>query len=222
MNRSFSIVLLLVLLFAAGCGDDKSNSNLASTSDSLSKPDSEVRGAKIFLYDRGEVTTKILATRIVKFEALDSTVAFKLNIDMLDSTGRVTTKVVGDSGIIRDNKGLMKIYGNLDVNVLDTAGKVTTNIVGDSGTFHENNEMADIYGNVVVVTEDSARLETDYLWYDPLTRRIKTDAFVRITRGKDVVTGWGLDADNKLTRIKILNKVSGQLHNVEEAESDSN
>ncbi len=222
MIRYFNVALLLVLLLAAGCSTEKNSANLTSDSDSLAKPDSEVRGAKIFLYDRGEVTTKIVATKIVKFEAADSTVAYKLNIDMLDSTGRVTTKVVGDSGIIRDNKGLMKIYGNLDVNVLDTAGKVTTNIVGDSGEFHENNEMANIYGNVVVVTEDSAKLETDYLWYDSFTKRIKTDAFVRITRGKDVVTGWGLDADNKLTRIKILNKVSGQLNNVEEAESDSN
>ncbi len=222
MKTYLSILFVLAMLAVSGCGDGKSNPNLASDGDSLNKPDSEVRGARIFLYSKGEVTTKILAERIVKFEAADSTLAYKLNIDMLDSAGQVATRVVGDSGIIRDNKGLIKIYGNVDVNVLDTAGNVTTNIVGDSGMFRENNELADIYGNVVVVTEDSARLETDYLWYDSNTRRIKTDAFVRITRGNDVVTGWGLDADNKLTRIKILNRVSGKLNNVEEVDSQAN
>jgi hypothetical protein len=222
MKTYISIILVLMLLAISGCGDGKSNPNQASDSDTLNKPDSEVRGAKIFLYDKGEVTTRIRAERIIKFEAADSTVAYKLNIDMLDSAGNVSTQVVGDSGIIRENKGLMKIYGNLDIDVLDSAGNVSTNIVGDSGMFRENNELADIYGNVVVVTEDSARLETDYLWYDSYTRRIKTDAFVRITRGDDVVTGWGLDADNKLTRIKILNKVSGKLKNVEQVDSQDN
>ncbi len=171
-----SLVLLL-----AGCGGDNSNtSNVASTNDSLARPDSEVSGAKIYLYDKGEITSAIMSEKIIKFEEKDSTMAYRLDIDIYDSTGHVSTEVVGDSGIIREAKGVINIYGN-----------------------------------VVVITDDSTKLETEYLWWDSNTDRIKTDAFVRITRGEDVITGWGLDADNRLKDFKILSQVSGTIEDPE-------
>jgi len=179
--KKYIILLLLILMVIAGCSNEENtNNNISSLADTLAKPDSEVHGAKIYLYKKGEVTAEIKADKIVKFEAKDSTMAYNLNIKILDSLGKVSTKVFGDSGIIHESKGLLNIYGN-----------------------------------VVVISENKTKLETDYLWWNSKTDRIKTDAFVRITEGKDVVTGWGLDADNKLSRIKILNRVSGTLSNPE-------
>ena len=166
-----------MVILLAGCSSDNSNvSNLSAADDSLSRPDSEVSGARIFLYKKGQVTSEIYSAKIIKFEEKDSTAAYKLDINIFDSTGSVSTHIVGDSGFIRENKGLMNIFGN-----------------------------------VVVDTDDSTRLETEYLWWDSNTDRITTDAFVRITRGDDVITGWGLDADNRLKDFKILSQVSGTI-----------
>jgi len=176
--NSFVKTALLGLLFLGllvGCsGQEPSATDRPGVNDSASKPDTEVSGAKIYLYDRGRVTTEILSEKIIKFESNDSTMAYKLDIDVLDSTGQVSTQIVGDSGIIREATG--QLY---------------------------------IYGNVVVITEDKSRLETDYLWWDSKADKIKTDAFVKITREDDVITGWGLEADEKLNSYKILNQVSG-------------
>lgn len=176
--RSFVIYALSGLLFClmvAGCtGQDPSTNNASGLADSTSKPDTEVSGATIYLYDRGRVTTEIVSEKIVKFETNDSTMAYRLDIDVLDSLGQSSTHIVGDSGIIRESTGMLYIYGN-----------------------------------VVVVTSDQSRLETEYLWWDSKSDKIKTDAFVTITREGDVITGWGLEADERLKGYKILNQVSG-------------
>ena len=63
------VVAAFVALALTGCGSDNSNtSNVASADDSLTRPDSEVSGAKIYLYDKGQVTSSIVSDKIIKFE----------------------------------------------------------------------------------------------------------------------------------------------------------
>lgn len=172
---TYMLVLAALTLLLAACADSDRTSNETDRTDTL-LPDSELTEAKIFLYD-GEVrTAEIESARIVKFSSIDSTMAYDLNVSVLDTAGEVTTHVVGDSGVIRETTGFM-----------------------------------DMYGNVVLTTEDSAKLQTEYLFWDSHQEKIRTDAFVRITQKEDVVTGWGLEANEDLTRIKILREVSGTI-----------
>ena len=177
MSRQVWIIILLGIVGLTGCGKEQTAStDQAAPRDSTLQPDSEVSGARIYLYDRGRVTTEIVAEKIVKFEALDSTMAYTLNIDIYDSTGAATANIVGDSGIIREGTGNLSLYGN-----------------------------------VVVITSDSSKLETEYLYWDSEVDSIKTDAFVRLTKGENVFTGWGLQADQQLHSTKILSRVSGTI-----------
>lgn len=173
---------LVLLVLVAGCSDRETSKSAETTlMDSTRRPDSEVGGARIYLYDRGQITTEILADKIFKFEINDSTMGYELAIQFFDSTGGIASTVVGDSGVIRENQGHLQIYGH-----------------------------------VVVVSQDSSRLETDYLSWNPRTRRIQTDAFVRITDIQgNVITGWGMEADRNLGRIKILRHVSGTVRETE-------
>ena len=175
---AYIFVLLPVVsaLIWTGCGTEQStDKSNAVMSDSAMLPDAEVLGATIKLYEGGQVTTRILADKIVKYESIDSTMGYGLDIDLYDSAGVVTSHIVGDSGVIRENAGLLHIFGN-----------------------------------VVVVTNDNRRLESDDLMWDKVSDQITTDAFVRITRGDDVVTGWGLEANNSLTQVRIK-RASGEM-----------
>ncbi|MEK7775347.1 MAG: LPS export ABC transporter periplasmic protein LptC [Candidatus Zixiibacteriota bacterium] len=169
-------ILILVAIIAGCSSRERTATDSAKTSDTSVRPDSEVRGATIYLYEAERVTAEIHATRILKYQAKDSTMAYTVNVDAFDSLGALSTTLVGDSGLVREESGIM-----------------------------------DVFGNVVVTTPDNATLQTDYLFWDSRTEKIRTDAFVRITRGQDTMTGWGLEADEKLTRLKILNRVSGKL-----------
>ena len=169
--------ILLIAAIIAGCSSrERTSTDSSRIADTISRPDSEVRGATIYLYEGERVTAEIHATRILKYQAKDSTMAYTVNVDAFDSLGALSTTLVGDSGLVREESGIM-----------------------------------DVFGNVVVTTPDQAILHTDYLYWDSRTEKIRTDAFVRITRGPDTMTGWGLEADEKLTRLKILNRVSGKL-----------
>jgi LPS export ABC transporter protein LptC len=171
----------VALIGLTGCSSDKtSKSNQLESSDSVMRPDSEVRHARIYLYDKGRITTEIYSEEIHKFEDLDSTMGYQLDIDFFDTTGQVMSQVVGDSGVIRENSGQLSIYGN-----------------------------------VVVITEDNTKLETDYLFWNTTTDKIYTDAFVKITTEDGVLTGWGLEGDQKLSSYQILSKVSGSAKDVD-------
>ena len=176
----FVATLIILIVVASGCGRDDSSSTArpsgvdSSQRDSATHPDSEVRGAKIYLYDRGVVTAEIVAAKLRQFDSMDSTMAYELDIDVLDSLGNITSEVTGDSGIIRENNGRFTIFGN-----------------------------------VVVVSENRSKLETDYLYWDSKSDRIHTDAFVRVTTDDEIVTGWGMEADQRMHSYKILNRISG-------------
>jgi len=101
----------------------------------------------------------------------------------------------------------------VDADFFDSLGQKISTLVGDSSLTRENSGHLWVYGNVVVVVlENNTRLETDYLHWNPDIKKIQTDAYVKITKNGDVVTGWGMEADQKLTRIKILKQVSGSFH----------
>lgn len=175
MYRLIAILLLSVLIF--GCSQKTlSEADQAVSPDSLQLPDSEVTIATIYLYDREKVTSEIRAELIRRYESIDSTMAYVLDVDFLDSLGQISSNVIGDSGVIKEQSGKLRIYGN-----------------------------------VVVVTQDSSRLETDYLTWDPNSGKIESDAFVKFTRGDNIMTGWGMEADPDLGRLKILRDVSGSV-----------
>lgn len=177
------ILFTALLLMALGCSQSENNPKTGiEPVDTTATPDTELQEATIYLYKKDQITTEINARKIMKFDDIDSMMAYTLDIDLIDSSGKVTTQIVGDSGVIRETAGVLRIFGN-----------------------------------VLVLTENGLKLETDYLWWDSNTDRIKSDDFVKITRTEtgDVMSGWGLDSDKDLSSIKILDRVSGSINDLD-------
>ncbi len=171
------VAAFLSALMLIGCtNDETASSSRLSEADSIRLPDTEAFGARIQLYDGSRVTTAVEAERVVKYTAVDSTMAYGLDIDVFDTTGKHTADIVGDSGIIREKTGDMSLYGN-----------------------------------VVVNTSDGIKLMTEFLYWDAQVDSVKTHAYVRLTRGEDVISGYGLQADQRLHSTKILRQVSGTI-----------
>ncbi|MCP4686074.1 MAG: LPS export ABC transporter periplasmic protein LptC [bacterium] len=180
LYRLLTSLLLLAALFVGCSEQNASKDSSPSTVDSANLPDSEVSGATIYLFHRGELTTEIRADRILKFEAADSTMGYQLDIDFLDSASQIMSNLVSDSGVIRE----------------------TTNHL-------------QAYGHVVVITHDSLKLETDFLTWNPEIDKIQTDAFVKFTKEGNVFTGWGMEANRDLSRLRILNQISSNAIDLE-------
>ena len=200
--------------FARKTGEDAVKNS--ETPDSAVRPDTELKGTTIHLYDRGRVTSAIQALRILKYESKDSTMGYTVHASFYDSTGAISSTLVGDSALIREKTIRQSVYGHVLITSYDAEGKVSATATGDSAVVTEGTNHMHLYGQVVVESESNRKLETDYLHWNPEINKFQTDSFVRVTQGGSVLTGWGLEADQKLNRFKILNKVSGTIQ-----ESDS-
>ncbi|MEA2031789.1 MAG: LPS export ABC transporter periplasmic protein LptC [candidate division Zixibacteria bacterium] len=210
--------LLMIFLFVgvlAGCNNESLSNSGDGLADSINFPDSKISGARIDLFDGNQMTTEILADRIIEFNDSDSSIAYTLDITNFDSLKQETSIITGDSGIIREQAGFVVIYGNVVVITkdltFDSLNQESSRITGDSGIIHEQTDESVIYGNVVVITEDSTKLETEVLHWNPETGRIHTDAFVRFTTNDgSILRGWGFEADQRIREYTIFHRVSGE------------
>ncbi|HEX5133115.1 MAG TPA: LPS export ABC transporter periplasmic protein LptC [Candidatus Krumholzibacteria bacterium] len=89
----------------------------------------------------------------------------------------------------------------------DKMGNLQSTLTSEKGEYSlESHDML-AYGNVVVVTFKGEVLETDSLRYMNETDKIVSDSFVKLTRGKDVLTGIGLECDHTLDAVNIKKDV---------------
>ncbi len=157
--------LLVLLLGSCSSRDDTvKNSEIA---DSLDRPDTELKGTTIHLYDRGRVTSTIQAERILKFESKDSTMGYVVNASFFDSSGAMNSTLVGDSALIREKTIRQSVYGHVLITSYDSEGNVTATATGDSAVVTEGTNHMQLFGQVVVESEGTRKLETDYLHWNP-------------------------------------------------------
>ncbi|MFH1754436.1 MAG: LPS export ABC transporter periplasmic protein LptC [Candidatus Latescibacterota bacterium] len=101
------------------------------------------------------------------------------------------------------DKPHIEFYGN--------TGELQTTLTSDQGEYYE--DLGDLlaYGNVIVVSTDGDELETDSLFWVNSKNKIISNSFVTLTRGKDVITGYGLECDNDLSSAVIKRDVEARI-----------
>lgn len=89
----------------------------------------------------------------------------------------------------------------------DKMGNLQTTLTADKGEYLLDTHDMLAYGNVVAVSFKGEVLETDSLRYLNEADKIVSDSFVKLTRGRDVVTGIGLECDHTLDSVEIKKNV---------------
>lgn len=93
--------------------------------------------------------------------------------------------------------------------LFDEAGDSSATIVADEMIYYESERRIESKGNVIVNTIDEKRLETEFLIWLELERRVQTSGFVHITSPRENIQGYNLDADEDLENYEIA-RVTGQ------------
>lgn len=93
----------------------------------------------------------------------------------------------------------------------DKEGNPRTTLVSESGEYSEETRDMLAFGNVVVRSVDGDVLETDSLLWSNERDRILSNSFVKLTRGDDVLTGWGLECDPNLNWVNIKRNVEATI-----------
>jgi len=102
--------------------------------------------------------------------------------------------------------------------IYDQEGKHISTLRADSGWIREKRQEITVLGNVVVKSDQGVILETQSLSWNPRTNKVTTEDFVKITKGKDIITGYGLEADQGLKELKIKKEVKGKIKEVSKEE----
>jgi LPS export ABC transporter protein LptC len=97
------------------------------------------------------------------------------------------------------------------IQFFDEDGHLQTTLTSRSGEYLLDSHDMVAYGDVVVVSVEGDVLETDSLRYVNQTDRIVSDSFVKLTRGNDVVTGYGLECDHELGSVDIKRDVKARI-----------
>jgi LPS export ABC transporter protein LptC len=105
----------------------------------------------------------------------------------------------------------LKKAKKLHVDFYGRDGSQTSVLRADSGVIQEGKQKVEALGNVVVTTQEGVKLQTQSLRWNPQDAKIVTDDFVTITKGRDLITGYGLEADQELKHFVIKKKVKGEI-----------
>ena len=142
-------------------------------------------------------------------------------------------QVMENSTITFSDKGInsaviwakyIEVYEKLDlkkakqvrIDFYDKDGVHTSVLVADSGRIQERKHKFEALGHVVVTTDEGIKLSTQSLRWDPDINKIVTDDFDTITKSQNVITGYGLEADQQLKHIIIKKQVKGKITDISE------
>ena len=106
----------------------------------------------------------------------------------------------------------------VELEFYDSEGNVETRLTANYAIQWEKEGRMEARNDVVVVNKDGDKLNTEHLHWDRNKRKIRSEAFVRITTEEQVLWGDGLEANEDFTEYKILNP-KGQLYIREESDS---
>jgi len=71
--------------------------------------------------------------------------------------------------------------------------------------YTDNKNLWELQDSVVAVNEKGERLETELLFWDQKKALIYTDRFVKITTEDQIIQGYGLESDPRLSKRRIKN-----------------
>lgn len=136
---------------------------------------------------------------------------------MPTQTGKNITMLYSDSAILKIklnaphmlmyDKGVKEPMTILPKGVLvkffDKKGNEETSLKGNYAVRYETSQRMEIKYNVEVVNIKGEKLNTELLIWDEQKKKITSNAFVKITTAKEVITGNGLEANQDFTRYEI-------------------
>ena len=175
---------------------------------------------------------------ILLFFVIISFAACENDIDVVNSITALAEKklplessknvefIYSDSAIVRarlkapqiDRYGGKKPYLELPLGMnivfFQETKKEQTNLTANYGIAYDNGngvmEKMEAKGNVIVINEKGEKLNTEHLIWNAFTKKIYTEAFVKITTKDQVIWGDGMEADQDFSEYQIKN-VKGEI-----------
>ena len=88
--------------------------------------------------------------------------------------------------------------------------KLEATLSANYGIHYPQRKRMEVKYNVVVVNKNGETLNTEHLIWDEVTKKIHSDAFVKITTAKEIIMGNGFESNEDLTQY-VIKDVTGTI-----------
>lgn len=169
----FRILLLIVVVFFYSCENKVEEVNFITSENEKKLPVESAQNVEMFYSDSAAVKARLKSPQADRYVG-------KINFTLFP-------------------KGM-------DITFFDFAQKEESRLTADYGIAYENaNGMSRMVAkrNVVVVNKKGEKLNTEHLVWDAVTKKVYTDAFVKITTEDEVLLGDGLIANEDFSEYEI-------------------
>jgi len=103
------------------------------------------------------------------------------------------------------------VTDNPRITFFDENGEISSVLTADKGEYNQETHDLTALGNVVVTTKEGYTLETESLIMIRELGEIHSEDFVKVTRGNDVLTGYGFQGYPELKNVDIKRDVRAYL-----------
>lgn len=125
-------------------------------------------------------------------------------------SGRVQWKLAAPRAL-RYNARNVFLLEKPTIEFYDQMGNLQTTLVAKNGEYSTITHDMLAYGDVVATSIKGEVLETDSLRYLNERDKIVSDSHVKLTRGRDVITGIGMECDHTLDSVDIKRNMRARI-----------
>jgi LPS export ABC transporter protein LptC len=134
------------------------------------------------------------------------------------SEGKKSWTLYASYAAMYNDRGLVDAR-TVRIDFFNAKGDRYSTLTADQGKVFQRTDNLEARGRVKITTASGVTLETDSLQWINTRSRIVSDAFVRVTRKGDVVTGTGFESDASLDHFHLSHQVQAEVR--EQAGADS-
>ena len=102
-------------------------------------------------------------------------------------------------------KPYMEMQKGVKVLFYDSALNIKSELSAEYAISYEKEKIMEAWNKVEVVNEKKEKLNTEHLIWNEREAKIYTNEFVKITTGKEIIYGNGLESNQNFTKYKITN-----------------
>ena len=128
----------------------------------------------------------------------------------LSRDGRQEATVKAGHRLYFSDSNVTAMNGGIHVQFYDDDGSLASTLEAEKGEIDGQTHDLRVWGNVTVFSLERGTLETDSLTWINADNLIETDAAVRLTSDRDIITGEGFEADPALRRWTIRRQIKGR------------
>ncbi len=132
----------------------------------------------------------------------------------LTSGGRRKATIKSDTLMTYARIDTTLLY-KVEVMFFDSSGTHTSTLTADSSRVSQRANTMSVFGHVKAWTKNDRRLVADSLRWNAKTERIETEGYVEIYRGQDMISGFGLETDQRLEHTTIKRQPKGSFNEPE-------